>query len=303
VLARYLSALLVAVVVAPVAPAQPLPANFTRVEDVIYGRKDGIALTMDVFTPTAKPNGRGVIVCISMNFQSSKDMLKHFHPRTTSEFLSRGYVVFAVVHGSQPKFTVPEIVDDIHRAVRFIKYNAKSYGIERDRLGIAGGSAGGHLSLMMGCAGKTGDPDATDPVDRESSKVAAVACLFPPTDFRAFESSPPSGFDPTVLFPIRERDPKTAQLVPVTPERRREIGTACSPLHCAKGDAAPTLIIHGDQDKLVPLQQSEALIARLKACNVTCDLIVRKGKGHFWFDMGKDLSTLADWFDKHLRDK
>ena len=51
-----------------------------------------------------------------MNFQSSKDMLKHFHPRTTSEFLSRGYVVFAVVHGSQPKFTVPEIVDDIHLA-------------------------------------------------------------------------------------------------------------------------------------------------------------------------------------------
>ena len=49
----------------------------------------------------------------------------------------------------------------------------------------------------------------------------------------------------------------------------------------------------------MPLQQSEALIARLKACNVTCDLIVRKGKGHFWIDIGKDLSTLADWFDKH----
>ena len=297
---RSLSALLVAVVLAPVAAAQP-PANFTRVEDVIYGRKDGIALTMDVFTPNAKPNGRGVIVCISMNFQSSKDMLKQFHPRTTSELLSRGYVVFAVVHGSQPKFTVPEIVDDMHRAVRFIKYNAKSYGIEGDRLGIAGGSAGGHLSLMMGCAGKAGDPKAVDPVDRESSKVAAVACFFPPTDFRAFESSPPSGFDPTVLFPIRERDPKTAQLVPVTPERRRAIGTACSPLHCAKEDAAPTLIIHGDQDRLVPLQQSEALIARLKQCNVTCDLVVKKGKGHFWMDIAKDLPTLADWFDKHLR--
>jgi predicted esterase len=302
VVARYLSALLVAVVLAPEAHAQLIrtPADFTHVEDVIYGRKDGVALTMDVFTPREKPNGRGVILCISMKFQSSKDMLKYFHPGTTSEFLNRGYVVFAVVHGSQPKFTVPEIVDDIHRAVRFIKFNAKSYGIERDRLGIAGGSAGGHLSLMMGCAGKPGDPDAADPVERESSKVAAVACFFPPTDFRAFESSPPSGFDPTVLFPFRERDPRTAQLVPVTPERRRAIGTACSPLHWAKEDAAPTLIIHGDQDKLVPLQQSEALIARLKQCNVTCDLVVKKGKGHFWIDIAKDLPTLADWFDKHL---
>ena len=270
---------------------------------MIYGRKDGIALTMDVFTPKEKPNGRGVIICVSMKFQSSKEMLKYFHPGSTSEFLKRGYVVFAVVHGSQPKFTVPEIVDDMHRAVRFIKHNAKKYGIDPNRLGIAGGSAGGHLSLMMGCAGKPGDPAATDPIERESSKVAAVACLFPPTDFRAFESAPPPGFDPTVMFPFRELDPKSAKLVTVTPERRREIGTACSPLHCAKGDAAPTLIIHGDQDKLVPLQQSEALIARLKECNVTCDLIVKKGKGHFWFDIGNDLSTLADWFDKHLREK
>jgi len=295
----------VALVLAPAAHAQSTSsqADYTRREDVIYGRKDGIALTMDVFTPKEKPNGRGVILCISMNFQSSKDMLKYFHPGSTSEFIKRGYVVFAVVHGSQPKFTIPEIVNDIHRAVRFIKHNAKTYGIEPDRLGIAGGSAGGHLACMMGCAGKPGDPAATDPVDRESSKVAAVACFFPPTDFRAFEAAPPPGFDPTILFPFRELDPKSAQLVPVTPERRRAIGTACSPLYCAKEDAAPTLIIHGDQDKLVPLQQSEALIARLKECQVICDLVVKKGKGHFWIDIAKDVPTVADWFDRHLFDK
>jgi acetyl esterase/lipase len=302
VLFRCLAAAVVALVLAPAAGAQaPTSAvGYTREEDVIYGRKDGVALTMDVFIPKAKPNGRGVILCISMEFKSNKGMLKYFHPASTSEFLRRGYVVFAVVHGSQPKFTVPEIVDDIHRAVRFIKHNAKVYRIEPELLGIAGGSAGGHLSLMMGCAGKPGDPGAADPVDRESSKVAAVACFFPPTDFRAFEAAPPPGFDPTVLFPFRELDPKSLRLVPVTPDRRRAIGTACSPLYCAKEDAAPTLIIHGDQDRLVPIQQSEALIARLRQCNVTCDLIVKKGKGHFWIDIGKDLPTLGDWFDRHL---
>jgi acetyl esterase/lipase len=271
-----------------------------RQEDVIYGRKDGIALTMDVFKPKAKANGRGVILCVSMKFESSKEMLKYFHPASTGEFLKRGYVVFAVIHGSQPKFTVPEIVDDIHRAVRYVKHNARKYGVDPEKLGIAGGSAGGHLSLMMGCDGRPGDPKAADPVDRESSKVAAVACFFPPTDFRSFETAPPPGFNPVILFPIRERDPKTNELVPVTPERRREIGTACSPLYCARPDAAPTLIIHGDQDRLVPIQQSEALIARLKECRVACDLVVKKGKGHFWLDIGNDLPRLGEWFDKHL---
>jgi hypothetical protein len=71
----------------------------------------------------------------------------------------------------------------MHRAVRFVRANADRYGVDPDKLGIAGGSAGGHLSLMQGTAPRPGKPDAADPVERESSKVAAVACLFPPTDF------------------------------------------------------------------------------------------------------------------------
>ena len=99
------------------------------------------------------------------------------------ELLRRGYTVFAVVHGSQPKFTIPEILQDMNRAVRFIRHHAKDYHIDPDRIGITGGSAGGHLSLMQGTAGTAGDPKAKDPVDRESSRVQAVACFFPPTDF------------------------------------------------------------------------------------------------------------------------
>jgi acetyl esterase/lipase len=98
-------------------------------------------------------------------------------------FTDRGYTVFQVVHGSQPKFTIPEVLDDMHRAVRFIRTNAKKYNIDPDKLGIAGGSAGGHLSLMQGCAPKDGNPKPADPVERQPSRVAAVACFFPPTDF------------------------------------------------------------------------------------------------------------------------
>jgi acetyl esterase/lipase len=85
---------------------------------VIYGRKYGTALTMDVFRPTQHADGLGVVFVVSGGWFSSPDingLAPGFGP-----LLGRGYTVFAVIHGSQPKFTIPEILQDIHRAVRFI---------------------------------------------------------------------------------------------------------------------------------------------------------------------------------------
>jgi len=79
----------------------------------------------------------GVIVVVSAEFRSGKDMLNQIYPLTAPRFLDRGYVVFMVTHGSQPRFAVPEIVGDIHRTVRFIKANAKKYNVDPDKLGIA----------------------------------------------------------------------------------------------------------------------------------------------------------------------
>src|SRR5438094_1369726 len=158
-------------VAAPAVRAADAP-DWTRTQDVIYGRKYGLALTMDVFTPK-KANGVGVIFVVSGGWFSRPQAI---HPVLAAPLLKRGYTVFAVVHGSQPKFTVPEIIEDMHRAVRFIRSHAKDYHIDPERLGITGASAGGHLSLLIGTAGAKGDPNAKDPVDRESSRVQAVAC-------------------------------------------------------------------------------------------------------------------------------
>ena len=153
--------------------------NFKRTEDVIYGRKYGTALTMDVFTPKEQ-NGAAVVFVVSGGWYSSHDNIS---AGFINEFLKRGYTVFTVVHGSQPKFTIPEILEDMNRSVRFIRSKANDYRISPDRIGISGASAGGHLSLMQGTAGTTGNASAKDPIDRESSRVQAVACFFPPTDF------------------------------------------------------------------------------------------------------------------------
>src|SRR5262249_9783926 len=151
--------------------------------DVIYGRKYGVALTMDVFAPKEKANGAAIVAVVSGGWISSHDyidgMLK---VGFGDEFLKRGYTVFALIHRSQPKYTIPEAIDDVHRAIRFIRYHAKEYQIDPDKIGITGASAGCQLSLMMGVSGTDGSAQARDPVDRAASRVQAVAGFFPPTD-------------------------------------------------------------------------------------------------------------------------
>jgi acetyl esterase/lipase len=127
--------------------------TFDRKEDVIYGRKYGPALTMDVFTAKKDVKGVGVIIVVSSGFVSSHDSISSAF---VTPLTDRGYTVFTVVHGSQPRYTIPEIIQDMNRAVRFIRYHAKDYAIDPDHIGITGASAGGYLSLMLGTAGDQG---------------------------------------------------------------------------------------------------------------------------------------------------
>jgi acetyl esterase/lipase len=286
------------------AAAQDKDAGFKRQKDVIYGRKHGVVLTMDVFTPAEKSNGAGVIWCVSGGWFSSHAAI---NPKFPEPFLKRGYTVFAVVHGSQPRFTIPEILEDMHRAVRFIRHNAKEYGIDPQRLGITGGSAGGHLSLMQGTAGTDGNSKAPDPIDRLSSRVQAVACFFPPTDFLNYGKPGEDALGRGILagfkapFMFQEFDDKSRTFVRVTDEEKFvAIGRKISPINHASADDPPTLIIHGDADKLVPIQQAEIIIAKLKDAGVPAELVVRPGAAHGWANIHEDLTIFADWFDKHL---
>jgi len=268
-------------------------ADFKRTEDVVYGRKFGTALTLDVFQPE-KPNGCGVIFMVSGGFFSSHEAIS---PGMYQPFLERGYTVFAVVHGSQPRFIIPEIEQDIHRAVRFIRHNAAKWNVSPDHLGITGGSAGGHLSLTMGTQGKPGDPKAKDPVDRESSAVQAVACFFPPTDFLNWgkEGDDSVGYGTTAQF-APAFGPRCA-----TPEGRQELGKEISPINYVTAQMAPTLVIHGSVDRMVPLYQAQIFEKRCKEAGANFKLIVKEGADHGWPKITEDEKLFADWFDQYLR--
>ncbi|HEY2951812.1 MAG TPA: alpha/beta hydrolase [Verrucomicrobiae bacterium] len=267
--------------------------KFTRTEDVIYGRKFGTALTLDVIKPEM-PNGYGVIFCVSGGFFSSHEAIT---PGYYRELLNRGYTVFAVVHGSQPKFIIPEIEQDMHRAVRFIRHNAAQYGVNPDKLGITGGSAGGHLSLTLGTQGGPGKADAKDPIDRESSAVQAVACFYPPTDFLNWSKPDEDWMD---FERTRQFEPAFGPKSK-TRESRQELGKEISPIYFVTPNMAPTLIMHGDADKLVPIYQAQIFEKKCKEVGAPFKLVVKEGADHGWAGIDKDLALFADFYDEHLR--
>ena len=273
-------------------------ADFNRTQDVVYGRKDGMALTMDVFRPK-NPNGAGIVFVVSGGWFSSHDAI---NPDACKPFLNRGYTVFAVVHGSQPRYLIPEAMQDMHRAVRFIRHNAESWGVDPKRLGVVGGSAGGHLSLVLATqAGADAKVNEKDPVNQESSAVQCVACFFPPTDFLNYGAP---GKLETGNDVLKNVCPTAFGPYAKSAEGREKFAREISPIYFVTSNMPPTLIIHGDADVWVPLQQSETFLAKAREAGVETKLMVKQGQGHGWKDwLSTDMETCADWFDAHLLKK
>ena len=84
-------------------------------------------------------------------------------------------------------------------------------------------------------------------------------------------------------------------------EERQKLGKEVSPIYFVSSNLPPTLIIHGDADKLVPIQQSETFVKRAQETGAKARLVVKPGKEHGWANIEADIPTLADWFDEHLR--
>lgn len=280
---------------------------YTHQEDIIYGRKYGTALTMDVFTPQENPRGVGLILVVSGGWVASHEAVPWLLPGFISPLVNRGYTVFAVVPSSQPKYTIPEIIADMNRAVRFIRHEAQRFNIDHQRLGIYGGSAGGHLALMVGLAGDLGDATAEDPIERVSSRVQAIAEFYAPTDFLNYGQNGAHALGDGLLadyhapFDFHDFDAETKTFQRITDERRiLEIARQISPITHVDSDSPPTLAIHGEVDLLVPLQQSQILVEKLKQAKVATRLVVKAGAEHGWEDVSAEIDLIGDWFDTHL---
>jgi dipeptidyl aminopeptidase/acylaminoacyl peptidase len=269
-----------------------------------------MALTMEVFTAATR-NGIGVVWVVSSSGRSSRDQtLQDSFERRISPLLEHGYTVFAVIHGSAPVFNLQDHVSDVRRAVRFVRQRAAAFGIDGQRLGISGSSAGGLLALVV--AMQDGHPDRTseDPVERESSSVQAVGCFFPPTDLLDFGGSGETvvdlmqqrdgTVDPTFQFYAIDAKTGARRALTAREDVIRMLQEYSPVSHVTAGDP-PAILIHGDQDKAVPVQQSRRLIERLNDTKVPARLVVRGGVGHAYPGWEADAALIAEWFDTHLR--
>lgn len=286
-----------------IAVAEELP-GVRRTEDLIYGRKDGMALTLDVFQPD-RSNGCGIIYLVNGGWLSSKDtpLMQNITPEYYQPFLNHGYTVFAVVTSSQPKYAIPDLIQDCQRAVRYVRHVAPRFGVKTDHLGVTGSSSGGHLALCVATMGCPGNPEARDPVDRESSVVQAAACFFPPTDFLNYGGPGVSGVGQGPLAPLRVAFGPRAD----TDEGRRSLGKEISPIYHITAQLPPTFIIHGDADEVVPLQQSQAFASRAREVGAhPVELVIRPGKAHGWpqgsivWKSEEDMRDMVQWFNRIL---
>ena len=255
------------------APARQ-PAVTT---DVVYGYKDdGLALMLDVYRP-ARPNGAGVIAIVSGQWQSSVELAQVF-AQTSPPLNEKGFTVFVVRHGSRPRYPLSSVVADMRRSVRFIRQHAKEYGVDPNRIGVFGNSSGGHLALLLGTTGDSGNPSASDPVLRESSRVAAVVANYPATDLARLAMQQP--------------------VLNITAAEAAEF----SPIRFVSARSAPSLIVHGDADTAVPIDHGETMYAALMKAGVPASFIPIRGAGHGFegADAERAFAALIQWFERHL---
>lgn len=264
--------------------------------DVVYGEVHGTGLLMDVFTPKQKPNGLAIIDVVSGVWRSDRSKIRdHTMAQLYSIFCSHGYTVFAIRPGSRTRYTGAEMVAHVKLGIRHVKQHAVDYKIDPERLGLTGASAGGHLAVLAAITPEAGNPEARQPAERQSTKVRAAAIFFPPTDFLDWNGKPA---DLERLGDLLFLGGLKGQSEEDIKERARQL----SPARLVSGTTIPFLLIHGDADPLVPLQQSQKMVEALKAAGGSAELIVKQGGGHPWFTIPEEVKVMADWFDKQLRE-
>jgi acetyl esterase/lipase len=271
---------------------------YTVEPNVVYGMYSGTALLMDVYKP-ATPKGIGVIHISGSGWTSplaySAGQLKLADQSLlyAKALATGGYTVFVVNHRQLPRFRYPAPVEDVQRAVRFVRFNAARYGIRADRLGASGGSSGGHLVSMLGTLDGKGNPTDPDPVERESAKVQCVVARAAPVDFLAGANG---SFLLGMARPAAEVSHESAEY---------KTYVEASPISHVSADDPPFLLMHGDKDDQVAFAQSEAMEAKLKAAGVAVKLLRVPGGGHGATFPGAVnppdyLGEMVQWFDRWL---
>jgi len=276
--------------VSPVC-AEEKDSPYRQQKNVVFAQSHGVAITMDIFTPTGPVNGLGIVDVASGAYHSDRGKIRdHRRARMFDILCARGYTVFAVRPGSVSRFSIEDMVDHIESGIRWVKSQADNYKIDANRLGLLGASAGGHLASLTAVRGGARST-------KDNAAVVAVAVFFPLTDFREYGSRTidPRGSDSLSVTVRALAFPKGTD--GLSDDQISAGLDAISPARIVTTNTPPFLLIHGDADPVVPLQQSKKLLRQLQQKGISAKLIVKERGGHPWLTIHEEVAKMADWFD------
>jgi acetyl esterase/lipase len=269
-------------------PKLTVPDGVVFERDIEYANPDDQHLKLNLARPKDGDGPFPAIICIhGGGFRAGS---REGYNNLILKLAQNGYVAVTISYRLAPKFQFPAAVHDTKAAVRWVRLNAKKYHIDPERIGVTGGSAGGHLVLFLGVTGDVKEFDG-DQDPGPSSKVTCVVDFYGPSDFT---KSYGKSVDAAEVLPLwLGGDLKTAL--------KNHIRS--SPLNWVTPNAAPTLCIHGTEDKYVHHEQSQWLVERMKSAGVEAELFLLEGAGHGFkgADAAKADQAMLDFFAKQLK--
>ncbi len=236
----------------PTIIATPLVPGLIR-RNLTYCVNEDVPLKADLYFPMTLDQPAPALIVIHGGAWMEGNRQRNYLIDSIPTISKAGYFVIAIEYRLAPTYPFPAMVEDARCAVRFLRAYASELHINPEKIGVLGISAGGHIASLVGLAHERSDWEKGQYLE-QSSRVQAVVDFWGPTDLTDLdflEKIQKRGF---LLFP--NVSPDQAMLA------------AASPVTYASPDDPPFLIIHGDQDKVVPFRQAEALYERLKSVGV-----------------------------------
>jgi len=289
------SLVLVAVAASPVFAQGParLPEGVQAHRDLAYVENGHERHKLDLYLPAQAKGPLPLLIWVhGGGWQNgSKDGC----PPLRAGYVERGYAVASLNYRLSGHAVFPAQIEDCKAAIRWLRAHAKEFGLDPQRFGVWGSSAGGHLVALLGTSGEVKAFDVGAHLD-QSSAVQAVCDYYGPTDFFAFVTT--KGYESHAAANAPE-----AKLLGGTVEEKRELATQANPITHLTADDPPFLIVHGDRDPVVPLNQSELLFEALKKSGVSVHFHTIEGAAHGGAGFsGPEIETLvADFFAARLQ--
>jgi acetyl esterase/lipase len=268
--------------------AQAPPAALSQESDVTYARAGSTTLKLDVAMPTEEKPLFPAVVCLHGGGWVGGDRKQM--ARTIEVLARRGYVAVAPDYRVAPH-RFPACLEDCKTAVRWLRANAGKYHVDTTRIGAVGLSAGGHLACLLGMTEPGDGFDGGSYLD-QNSRVQAVVSFSGPTDLT----------DKALYQP----DVVKGNLVPLLgglPQEKPEAYRKASPIHYTPKKPPPFLLVHGSADRVVPVQQAQALAERLKRQGGSARVLVLENEGHTWngSSLLRSIDAMLTFLDETLQ--